>query len=590
MKLRLSLIVSAVMLAVSSQTAVFAKDGTYTATTLGRNGDVTVQVRILNNKIEDVKVLNWSETHPVADLPKLKVPQDVVKYQSTNVNNVAGATLTTFAIKAAVQDCLKQAGLNPKDYAKAVPQPKKAGGKVEEKTDVIVVGAGGAGFAAALTAKALGVSVILLEKMPQVGGNSLISGAEMNVAQSWIQKELGIKDSPELHAQDTLKGGDYKGDPAVVETMTHGALPAAEWLKNTVGIRYEPHNLFQFGGNSVKRALIPVGQTGTEYITKLSALAQKEKIPVVTGMKAVALIKNKDGRVVGVSCESNGKKYDFYAKGGIILATGGFGANAAMVKKYNPSLDERFKTTDAPGTTGEALYMAQKAGAELVNMQYIQTYPICDPISGVIELIADARFDGAILINQEGKRFVEELQRRDVISHAILNQPDSYCYVLWNDNIGKISNTVKAHPEEYETFTKQGVMHTADNLKEVADFFKIPYDNLKATIDRVSQMAKDGGKDLDFHNRGGLKDLSTGKYYIIKAVPSIHHTMGGVRINPKAEALDKNGKPVPGLYAAGEVTGCTHGTNRLGGNAYTDIMVFGRIAGEQAAQAAKAVK
>lgn len=191
--------------------------------------------------------------------------------------------------------------------------------------------------------------------------------------------------------------------------MTHGALPAAEWLKNTVGIRYEPHNLFQFDGNSVKPALIPVGQTGTEYITKLSALAQKEKIPVVTGMKAVALIKNKDGRVVGVSCESNGKKYDFYAKGGIILATGGFGANAAMVKKYNPSLDERFKTTDAPGTTGEALYMAQKAGAELVNMQYIQTYPICDPISGVIELIADARFDGAILINQEGKRFVEEL-------------------------------------------------------------------------------------------------------------------------------------------------------------------------------------
>ena len=170
MKLRLSLIVSAVMLAVSSQTAVFAKDGTYTATTLGRNGDVTVQVRILNNKIEDVKVLNWSETHPVADLPKLKVPQDVVKYQSTNVNNVAGATLTTFAIKAAVQDCLKQAGLNPKDYAKAVPQPKKAGGKVEEKTDVIVVGGGGGGrpnMAQAGGKNASGIDE-LLKKAPEV--------------------------------------------------------------------------------------------------------------------------------------------------------------------------------------------------------------------------------------------------------------------------------------------------------------------------------------------------------------------------------------------------------------------------------------
>ena len=164
----------------------------------------------------------------------------------------------------------------------------------------------------------------------------------------------------------------------------------------------------------------------------------------------------------------------------------------------------------------------------------------------------------------------------------------SYCYVLWNDNIGKISNTVKIHDTEYKTFTKQGIMHTSDTLKGAADYFHIPYANLKATVDRVSQMAKDGGKDLDFHNRGGLKDLSTGKYYIIKAVPSTHHTMGGLKINTKAEVLDKNGKPIPGLFAAGEVTGTTHGTNRLGGNAYTDIMVFGRIAGDGAAAEAKA--
>ena len=524
-------ILTALFLSATATAATVTQEGSG----IGKDGEIKVKVVFEDGKIKNVDILKQQENPVLSQKVFTDLKDEIVKTDSADLDVIAGATYSSLGLLAAVKDAAQKAGITLKKVEKKAVKAQVAI-PAERNYDVVVVGAGGAGFAAALTAKALGVSVILLEKMPQVGGNSLISGAEMNVAQSWIQKELGIKDSPELHAQDTLKGGDYKGDPAVVETMTHGALPAAEWLKNTVGIRYEPHNLFQFGGNSVKRALIPVGQTGTEYITKLSALAQKEKIPVVTGMKAVALIKNKDGRVVGVSCESNGKKYDFYAKGGIILATGGFGANAAMVKKYNPSLDERFKTTDAPGTTGEALYMAQKAGAELVNMQYIQTYPICDPISGVIELIADARFDGAILINQEG------------------------------------------------------VMHTADNLKEVADFFKIPYDNLKATVDRVSQMAKDGGKDLDFHNRGGLKDLSTGKYYIIKAVPSIHHTMGGVRINPKAEALDKNGKPVPGLYAAGEVTGCTHGTNRLGGNAYTDIMVFGRIAGEQAAQAAKATK
>ena len=303
-------------------------------------------------------------------------------------------------------------------------------------------------------------------------------------------------------------------------------------------------------------------------------------------MKAERLIKDKKGRVTGVVASRDGQNYTFNAKGGVVLATGGFGANKAMVKKYNPKIDERFKTTDAPGSTGEALYMAERAGAELVNMGYIQTYPICDPVSGVIELIADARFDGAIMLNQEGKRFVEELQRRDVLSEAILNQTGRYCWVLWNDNIGKISNTVQAHPTEYEAFTKQGVMATCDDLKCIADFTKIPYDQLQKTVKRVSDMAGKGN-DKDFHHRAGLMDMTQGKYYVIKAVPSTHHTMGGVRINEKAQALTADGKVIPGLWAAGEVTGVTHGTNRLGGNAYTDIIVFGRIAGEAAAKAAK---
>lgn len=282
----------------------------------------------------------------------------------------------------------------------------------------------------------------------------------------------------------------------------------------------------------------------------------------------------------------NGQEYTFNAKGGVVLATGGFGANAQMVKKYNPKIDERFKTTDAPGSTGEALYMAEKAGAQLVNMGYIQTYPICDPISGVIELIADARFDGALMLNQDAKRFVEELDRRDVLSHAILKQPGGYCWVLWNDNIGKISNTVKTHTNEYEAFTKQGIMKTCEDLKCIADFTKMPYDQLVKTIDRVNTMTGKGN-DKDFNHRSGLMDMSQGKYYVIKAVPSTHHTMGGIRINEKAQALTADGKVIPGLWAAGEVTGVTHGTNRLGGNAYTDIIVFGRIAGQAAAQAAK---
>lgn len=405
----------------------------------------------------------------------------------------------------------------------------------------------------------------------------------MNAARNWVQPKLGIlDDSAERHAADTFKGGDKKGDMKVINVMTANALDAAKWCRDYLGVRFEDDNLFFFGGHSRKRALIPVGHTGTEFIAKFQAKADELGIPVITDMKAEELIKDKTGRVVGVKATSHGATYTFTAKGGVVLATGGFGANKAMVKKYNPKIDERFKTTDAPGTTGEALYMAKRAGAQLVNMGYIQTYPICDPISGVIELIADSRFDGAIMLNQEGKRFVEELERRDVLSEAILKQTGNYCWVLWNDNIGKISNTVKEHPTEYEAFTKQGIMATCPDLKCIADFTKMPLKQLESTVKRVSSMAGKGN-DKDFHHRGGLMDMSEGQYYVIKAVPSTHHTMGGVRINEKAQALTAKGQVIPGLWAAGEVTGVTHGTNRLGGNAYTDIIVFGRIAGEAAA-------
>ena len=556
-------------------------------TGVGKHGDVTVAVTFDGGKITDIKVVKEQENKVLARGVYTDLKDQVIATNSADLDVISGATFSSKGFLDAVKDAAKKAGVTlSKADKKAIKKVAKDLPK-NSSYDVVVVGAGGAGFSAAIEAKNAGANVVLLEKMPAVGGNSLISGAEMNAAKNWVQPKLGINDdSPELHAEDTYKGGDMKGDMKVINVMTHNALDAALWCRDYLGVRFEDDNLFFFGGHSRKRALIPVGHTGTEFITKFQAKADELGIPVITNMKMTDLILDKDGRVSGVKATMNGAEYTFNAKGGVVLATGGFGANKEMVKKYNPKIDERFMTTDAPGTTGEALYIAEKAGAELVNMGYIQTYPICDPISGVIELIADSRFDGAIMLNQEGKRFVEELQRRDVLSEAILNQTGGYCWVLWNDNIGKISNTVGTHTTEYEAFTKQGIMATCDDLKCIADFTKIPFDQLKKTVDRVTSMAGKGN-DKDFHHRGGLMDMSQGKYYVIKAVPSTHHTMGGIRINEKAQALTKEGKVIPGLWAAGEVTGVTHGTNRLGGNAYTDIIVFGRIAGKAAAEAAK---
>ena len=583
-----TLLSAAALLAAGTLSAsVFAAPTTVEGTGVGKHGDITVAVTFDAGKIQDIKIVKNAENPILAKKVFTDLKDQVVALSSTDVDLVSGATFSAKGFIDAVNDAAKKAGVT---LAKADKKALKKAARELPKTsnyDVVVIGAGGAGFSAAITARNAGANVVLLEKMPAVGGNSLISGAEMNVAKNWVQPKLGINDdSPELHAQDTFKGGDGKGDMKVINVMTHEALDAAKWCRDYLGVRFEDDNLFFFGGHSRKRALIPVGHTGTEFIAKFQAKADELGIPVITNMKAEELIKDKDGRVVGVKATMDGSEYTFNAKGGVVLATGGFGANPEMVKKYNPKIDERFKTTDAPGSTGEALYMAERAGAELVNMGYIQTYPICDPISGAIELIADARFDGAIMLNQEGKRFVEELQRRDVLSEAILNQTGQYCWVLWNDNIGKISNTVKAHANEYEAFTKQGVMATCDDLKCIADFTKIPFDQLQKTVKRVSDMAGKGN-DKDFNHRAGLMDMQQGKYYVIKAVPSTHHTMGGVRINEKAEALTAEGKVIPGLWAAGEVTGVTHGTNRLGGNAYTDIIVFGRIAGEAAAKAAK---
>ena len=577
----------AMVFAAGFAAASMAAPVTAEGTGVGKHGDITVAVTFDAGKIQDIKIVKNAENPILAKKVFTDLKDQVVALSSTDVDLISGATFSAKGFIDAVNDAAKKAGVT---LAKADKKALKKAARELPKTsnyDVVVIGAGGAGFSAAITARNAGANVVLLEKMPAVGGNSLISGAEMNVAKNWVQPKLGINDdSPELHAQDTFKGGDGKGDMKVINVMTHEALDAAKWCRDYLGVRFEDDNLFFFGGHSRKRALIPVGHTGTEFIAKFQAKADELGIPVITNMKAEELIKNKDGRVVGVKATMDGSEYTFNAKGGVVLATGGFGANPEMVKKYNPKIDERFKTTDAPGSTGEALYMAERAGAELVNMGYIQTYPICDPLSGAIELIADARFDGAIMLNQEGKRFVEELQRRDVLSEAILNQTGQYCWVLWNDNIGKISNTVKAHANEYEAFTKQGIMTTCDDLKCIADFTKIPFDQLRKTVKRVSDMAGKGN-DKDFNHRSGLVDMQQGKYYVIKAVPSTHHTMGGVRINEKAEALTAEGKVIPGLWAAGEVTGVTHGTNRLGGNAYTDIIVFGRIAGEAAAKAAK---
>lgn len=547
----------------------------------GKHGEIKVKVTFKDKKITDIEVVNHKENEVLAEPVFTQLKQTVINANSSEVDAISGSTVTSDGYLAAIQDAIAKSGLTLA-AAGAASNAGQAKEEADQTFDVVVIGAGGAGFSAAIEAKQAGASVVLLEKMPAVGGNTLISGGEMNAPNNWVQQKLGIKDdSADLFYEDTLKGGDNLGTPNMVRILADNALKSAEWLRDEIKVEFLPDHLFQFGGHSRKRALIPVGHTGAELITKLKVKTEADGIVIKTNMKAEALLANDQGKVNGVTATSaNGDKITFHANKGVVLATGGFGSNVEMRKKYNPELDEKYMSTDSPGTTGDGIVMAEALGAKLTNMKYIQTYPVCNPVTGVISLVADSRFDGAILINQEGERFVEELERRDVISKAILAQSGGYAYQLWNQKIGDIGKTVEAHQDEYDMLVKQGMLHKADTLEEVAAFFKVDIEKLKATVAKVNKYAETKD-DLDFHHRGGLVSLETGPYYIQKAIPSVHHTMGGIVIDEKTHVMNEDGKVIPGLYAAGEVTGVIHGANRLGGNAIADVFTFGRIAGQQ---------
>jgi len=556
------------------------KEGTYVGEAKGYRGEVKVEVKTSKNKIEEVKVIKNTDTPIISESAAKKVPEQIVKYQSLRVDGVSGATGTSRALTSAVRNALKNSGADLKELnKKPVIEAKKLVKETQNK-DVVVIGAGGAGLVAAIEAKNNGAkNVIVLEKMAFAGGNTLISGGEYAAPNNWVQVKKGLKDSNDAFYNDILKGGDNEGDPKLVRVLADNALSGAEWLKDYINMTFEDRQMF-FGGHSVERSLVPQGATGVEMISKLLAKAEELNIPVLYETPATELIVDK-GRVTGVKAVSEDKEYTFLAKDGVILATGGFGSNLEMRVKYNKDLDENILSTNTVGITGDGITMAEKIGAQLEDMPFIQTYPTCDPISGALLYFGDVRLvGGSILVNQEGKRFVEELERRDVISMAIKNQTGNAAYQFCDEAQVKLSGVAEHHADEVNYLFNNKLLVKADTIKEAADFFGIDAAELEKTVAKYNQYAKDG-KDLEFNKRGKLTPFEAkGPFYIMKAVPAVHHTMGGVKIDENARVINTKGEVIKGLYGAGEVTGDIHGTNRLGSDAIADITVFGRIAGQ----------
>ncbi|MEG3029046.1 MAG: flavocytochrome c [Oscillospiraceae bacterium] len=564
-----------------SQSAI--KDGTYQGEGTGKGGAIKVEVTIASDTITGIKVLEHGETEGF-DTAMTTLTDSIIKTNPVDVDLVTGCTLTSNGFIQGVTAARTAAGATPDMLKKIeINTDKTAKKDVEETHDIVVVGAGGAGFCAAIEAKMAGADVIILEKLPVAGGNTLISGAEYAAPANWLQEKEGIKDNTQLMIDDMLKGGDNKNDPALVKVVAEGALEGAKWLRDEVGVIWEDELMF-FGGHSVKRSLIPLGASGQEIIKKQLAKAEELGIKVLYNTPATELITDANGKVVGVKASSEDTNYTFKTNKSVIITTGGFGSNIEMRKQYNPAIDEHILSTNSVGSTGDGIVMAQAVGADVTGMEYIQTYPICDPLTGTLLYFDDARLYGhTVIVNKEGKRFVEELGRRDEMSMAIKAQTDSVCYELIDQNGFEQSKLQENHAKELEYLYKNKLLVKADTLEEVAAGFGVDAAELKKTVDNYNGYV-DAGKDTEFNKRSLPSKIEKGPYYMIKAVPAVHHTMGGVKINTDAQVLNKDGKVIEGLYAAGEVTGGIHGTNRLGSDALADITVFGRIAGKNAAK------
>lgn len=441
-----------------------------------------------------------------------------------------------------------------------------------EGFDVVVVGSGGAGLSSAILAKENGASVVVLEKMPYLGGNTNFASGGMNAAGTKQQLAAGVtNDSPKIFYDDTMKGGHNLNNPALLKTLTENARYSEEWLVD-LGANF-CFRKGRGGGQSIARGHGPCdgSAVGPEVLRVLLKKANADKIDIRKNNQVVDIVM-KDGKVAGVKVKTPKGEETIDAKA-VILATGGFGANLDLVAHYRPEL-KGFSTTNQPGAQGEGLKLAEKVGAAFTDIEQIQIHPTVIKRDG--HLISESmRARGAILVNQDGKRFTNELLTRDVVSQNELKQPGQQVYLIYDQSIFETNKLSRGYFEH-------GYSVKADSVANLAKKINVPVSNLEATFKDYWNAYKTG-KDTAFGRPEMVIPLDKAPFYAAKVTPGIHHTMGGVTINPKTEVQSKDGKSIPGLFAAGEVTGGVHGGNRIGGNAVADIVTFGRIAGQNAA-------
>lgn len=450
--------------------------------------------------------------------------------------------------------------------------PTQSADQLNDNYDVVIIGSGGTGLAAAIQAQQYGLNAAILEKNEKLGGNTTRASSGMNAAESVVQARLGVTDSMDTFYQETLKGGGYMNDRDMLHFFVEHAPLAISWLED-LGIKVD--DLTVTGGMSKKRTHRPssMAPIGAFLVTNLLKLAADRKIPIFNESKVTKLLKNENEEIVGVEV-NNVKKVNAKA---VLLATGGFGASKDLIAKYRPDL-KNYRTTNQPGATGDGLKLADKVGAQLEQLELVQVHPTVQQDTDHAFLIGEAvRGEGAILVDHQGKRFVNELNTRKIVSSAITATSEHSAYLIFDQSV---RDRVKA----IEFYDSIGLVVHGENIADLAKNINVDSENLEETINNWNK-AVESHDDEEFSRTTGMdRTLSKAPYYAIHIAPAIHYTMGGIHINAHTEVYDTNGNLIPGLYAAGEASGGLHGNNRIGGNSIAETIVFGREAGKRIAE------
>lgn len=561
------------------------KPGTYTAQVNGHNAPLTVQVTVGKNRIEKIDYSKNLETIGVGRVALDIVSKKILDHQSVGVDAVTGATISSFALMQGVKDCLKQAGGDMTALTKHVEQHPAV--EAQYQADVVVVGGGGAGLAAAISAYQAGAKhVLVLEKLGFLGGSTNVSEGALNAVDPVRQ---GIEDSVAKFYDQTMKGGHNKGTPALVHYLTENSMNSVDWLED-LGVKFKDE-IGTATGALWQRSHYPATPSGNTYIRTFEQVIGETNgaIKVMTDTKVTDLIKA-DGRIKGVMAENFGRKITVDA-GAVVIATGGFGANIKMRQEFNTGVWKDVKLDKSIGCTnlakaaqGDGLVMGKKVGAALIGLDDIQIHPCGTPGTGLMENIRTSGRN-RIFVNLEGSRFVNEGAARDVLAKAIFAQPKGTYWIVVNHERYPSEDWVDANGATIRNMLALGSVVAAPTLDELAKKTGMDPKKLEASVAGYNAVVEGKAKDpLGFvANNKDDKTLTGSPWYACRKVPTVHHTMGGLEINTKAQVIGVDGKVIPGLYAAGEVTGGIHGSNRLGGNAIADVMVFGRTAGTNAA-------